>query len=293
VYLLREEHGPAEKYAKLVLADPPPVKGVRAGALEEAHSRLGMTALHRGDLDAAEEHFGAIVASIESELGPEHPALAQPLSMYGSVLLQRGNGEGAVAKTERARDVALATVGWEHPMLGYILNALALAESSRGNYEAAEKIAREVREHAALSQDPDAREVVDAEIAHADLLVELKRYDEARPLLRKATRHYGDEIDAALEHAAGRLALADGDLPEAQRRLMRALEPLDPAAPLPTDRGARGRVVWELARVRLAAGDRDDAEALARHAAALMASGNPWQQARVDEVEAWRASIRT
>jgi tetratricopeptide (TPR) repeat protein len=291
VYMLRDEHDKAEVYAQRVLDDPPPVRGVRAGAIEEAHSRLGLISFFRGDFDAAQTHFTALIESIEGELGPEHPALAQPLALQAGVLLQRGDGDGAVAMIERARDLAMATVGWEHPMLGHILGNLVIAETSRGNLEIAEKIAVQVREHAALGGDANSREVIDAELSHAEILVDLQRYEEARPLLSRARMHYGEEISATLEHAEGRLALADGDPVLAEQRLRRALDKLDPAAPMPTDQGARGQVVWQLARARLAQGDGKSAAQLGVEARTLLRGGNPWQQARVSELDAWLATV--
>ena len=291
VYMLRDEYGTAEVYARRVLADPPPVKGVRAGAIEEAHSRLGLISFFRGELDEAEHHFDVLIGSIESELGPKHPALAQPMALLGGVYLQRGEGDRAFELVSRARDIALETVGFEHPMLGHILGNLQKVEVARGNLEAAEKLARESREHAELGGDPNKDEIVVAEVSHAGLLVELQRYDEARPLLARARAHYGDEVDWSLEEVEGRLALVDGDPDKAQRHFQRALGELDPAAPLPRDRGVVGGVVWELARAYRQQGDMPQALALGRYARTLIAGGNPWQQAQLPELDGWLGEL--
>ncbi len=287
VYMLRDEYGTAEVYARRVLADPPPVKGVKAGAIEEAHSRLGLISFFRGELDEAEHHFDELIGSIESELGPKHPALAQPMALLGGVYLQRGEGERAYELIARARDIALETVGFEHPMLGHILGNLQKVEVARGNLSAAEKLARESREHAELGGDPNKDEIVAAEVSHAGLLVDLQRDDEARPLVERALAHYGDAIDWSLEEVAGRLALVDGDPSKAQRHFQRALGELDPAAPLPRDRGVVGGVVWQLARTYRQQGDLTQARALGQYARTLIAGGNPWQQAELPELDAW------
>jgi tetratricopeptide (TPR) repeat protein len=291
VYMIRGAHGSAERYARLVLDDPPPVPSVRAGAIEEAHQRLSLLSFFRGDLDAAAEHVLATIRSAEAELGPGHPTIAFPVAFYGEILFQRGRGDEGIAHMERAREIALGTVGWEHPMLGHILNNLALAESARGNLERALAIAREAREHGGLDHDPSSRESVDSDVLVADILVDLERWDEARPLLRNALAHYGKEVSASLESAAGRLALADGDPGRAVAHLSRALEALDPQSGLPTDRGARGHVVWELAKAEAARGRHEDARDLAAHARALLSSGNPWQQETATELDAWRAQM--
>jgi tetratricopeptide (TPR) repeat protein len=227
-------------------ADAP---GVRA--------RMGRAAILAGDLASADE----ALRGLEPDGGP-HDAMI--LLATGMLAYFTGDLDGAEAAVEQARDLALAP-GAPDRLLDVITLQGMLAHS-RGQWF--DRLRRELR---ATSQSTQlATAVFDSHLCVAEyLLYGPTPYEEvvalARDFRRDAERAGARRAVAFAVTVAGEAALLAGDLDTARRELTEAVE---------LHRSSDGETgvahtLQRLAEVELAAGDRVEADRLARRALPL------------------------
>ncbi|MBK7827224.1 tetratricopeptide repeat protein [Nannocystis sp.] len=139
--------------------------------LGDVHLRRRHEALAQIEYEAAIEQ-GAI------SLGPEHPALARPISYRGWTQLKQGRLAAAEMDFRRSVSIVEAAFGPEDARLASHLNGLATVDLYEGDYAAAGKIYERIRRLVARSKGPDHLDYIRASTNLAE--VELRSGDLAR-----------------------------------------------------------------------------------------------------------------
>jgi tetratricopeptide (TPR) repeat protein len=117
--------------------------GPLARVLEDDHQQgkyfhsLASVTLAEGKLDEARALFERAIDVLERELGPEHLAVAEPLSGLAISVGQQGEHAKARAYLKRALAIQEAVLGPGHPNLANLLNNLGTMAGRQGDLGAA------------------------------------------------------------------------------------------------------------------------------------------------------------
>ncbi|WP_434388243.1 tetratricopeptide repeat protein [Melittangium boletus] len=152
------------------------------------HTSLGVSLRDLGRLAEARAHFELSLSLQEKALGPEHPDLADPLDELGTLLREMGQPAEARAHHRRALALEEKAFGPEHPLVATTLQGLGDAERDLGHGDKALSAyarALAVRRKALGPEHPLVAQSLEAQ---GRLLVALRRWKEAVPLLDQALR---------------------------------------------------------------------------------------------------------
>lgn len=159
-------HAQAVKLAQEAL-DMLQSRGASAELVVEAMAELAIAQQMSGDLEAAETTGERLVATLEAELGPEHPDLARALYNLAEVALSNGEHDRAEAHFRRSLAIAEASLGPEAPPLAYPMSGLAEVAMLTGRREVANDLLDRAEELAAQHDDPALRDRVERTRASA------------------------------------------------------------------------------------------------------------------------------
>ena len=107
---------------------------LRRATLE--HNRAGLDFVRGRKADALAGYRRALEGQ-RSQLGPEHPDVAQTLNHIGNVLLEGGEFEAALDYATRSHAIRVRALGPRHPKVAASLDNIALAHLGLGQLEAA------------------------------------------------------------------------------------------------------------------------------------------------------------
>jgi serine/threonine-protein kinase len=141
----------------------------------------GRGQLHRrsGDPAAAVADFEESIATIERELGPEHPSLATPLVNLSNAYVDMAEDQRAIEQLQRAIAVLAGTWGPEHPNVGRIHTNLGGAWYSQRRYDEALRESELGLAIVEKALGPDHLACANAHNNVGLALLGLKRFDEA------------------------------------------------------------------------------------------------------------------
>ena len=156
--------------------------------------------------------------------GEGHQQLAISESALGALYVAAGRNDEAVRLYEQALSTLTNTVGRSNPKdpaIAQVLMNLAMVETKSGKYSAAQSRVKSIEE---TNPDLSPVELAGYASTNAYLLSELKRYDQALPLYKRALDIYSREFGA--EHSVAAQAL--NNVAATYRRLNRCrdAEPL-------------------------------------------------------------------
>lgn len=160
-----------------------------------------------GELKAATVSLREAISRLEPALGADHPETLGARRLYGDLLDELGDLEGAHQALTEVADLAAARYGAQSISAIEILNSLAALDQRRARYGAAAEGFRRVVDGLTghYGADHNDTAVARSNLAHA--LFELGRLDEARNELRASlevnrARMGADSLDAMLTLAA-------------------------------------------------------------------------------------------
>jgi len=102
-----------------------------------------MVLVARGELDGALALFRSIVATLERELGPDHPQVAGSLGLQADLLQRLGRLDEADELARRALDIRRERFEDDHPTIAASLQTLGLLARARGDRAGAERHLRD------------------------------------------------------------------------------------------------------------------------------------------------------
>ncbi len=127
----------------------------------------------------AEPYYAAAVTRLEDALGPDHPELVEPLSMYALIVRALGRHEDATALQLRALTLAERAYGPDHPQVAQPLRLIGLdALLQASGAEALSAFDRIIAIYLPAF-GPDDPSTLEAQALRATALAMLERYDEA------------------------------------------------------------------------------------------------------------------
>ena len=257
----------AIEIAEKAVADARAMFGERSHEVASALSVLGSIQRHVGRLRDA---VASLRATVAIDLDVYHQPVPAHLHNLGTAQFDLGDYVAAEATLRDALAAQVAELGTEHPAIGNYQKMLALALHALGREAEAEPLLRAALAHTERGYDAQSPEVADKRLALADVLLARREVSPARQL-------YQGVLEAASMPGAGRLRLralalvglarddaAVNDTAHAAQLAREALDAAQPASALEPQE----RIGLELdaGELLLAAGRRDDASYLFRHA---------------------------
>jgi tetratricopeptide (TPR) repeat protein len=179
------------------------------GAIQVTNG-LGIVADMQGRYAEATDCYERVLAWRESQLGPDHPDVAQALNNLGLMAADQEKYDVAIPDLERALAITERAFGPDNSAVGDALSSLADAYVGAGRYE--EALARATRSLAIAekTQGPDTPAAAFALAPMCDALEYLGRDAEALPLAARelAIREKGEAIGLELDDAKVGLGIA-------------------------------------------------------------------------------------
>ncbi|MFO0635560.1 MAG: serine/threonine-protein kinase [Nannocystaceae bacterium] len=204
-------------------------------------SSLAQASYLGGDFGGAKAPCERALGLLEAALGRDHPRVAAALNNLALVLRSNGDNLGARAAQERAHAIWERALEPDHPDLAMSRANLALVYAADGELERADQVYAEVSASLERTLGPQHPEFAQSLVHRAQNLVQLKRPQEALPLLERAKTifdaHPGNQADELIGAMALARALVatDGDrararaLAERVRDERRTTDANDPA----------------------------------------------------------------
>lgn len=96
-------------------------------------SNLADLLINTDRLEEAAQMLDAILATEQSELGPDHPSLASTLNTQGTLAATRGRNEEALELYRRALAIRRVALPAGHPALGVVLSNMGVAYQELGD----------------------------------------------------------------------------------------------------------------------------------------------------------------
>jgi serine/threonine-protein kinase len=147
---------------------------------------LGSTLESQGRWGEAESLLREVLASQEVQLGPEHPEVAATLSRIGRDMSREGRSEDALPLLERALDVLRRTRGENHVSVARAGEYLGEAHTNLGHHETGERLHRDALAAMTAALGPDHPETLDQRLRMGDVLLRVRKPDEALVEFRAA-----------------------------------------------------------------------------------------------------------
>jgi tetratricopeptide (TPR) repeat protein len=176
---------------------------------------MGVRAHFAGDAQTAEVHWRRAYAIMEAALGPDHPELFYSLGNLSEAMREQGKFDEALVMLQRvaALQRSLPPIHREHATT---LHNIAGVQLRRGELEAARAGFDEALRIREAVFGPDDPAVANTLTELSDVLLELGRAAEARPLLERAQIIRDATPSSALQVAytqvmLGRARIATGD----------------------------------------------------------------------------------
>lgn len=176
---------------------------------------MGVRAHYAGDAQTAEVHWRRAYAIMEAALGPDHPELFYSLGNLSEAMREQGKFDEALVTLQRVATLqrSLPPIHREHATT---LHNIAGVQLRRGELEAARAGFDEALRVREAVFGPDDPAVANTLTELSDVLLELGRAAEARPLIERAQVIRDAAASSKLEAAytelmLGRARLATGD----------------------------------------------------------------------------------
>jgi tetratricopeptide (TPR) repeat protein len=247
------------------------VLGADHPATAESINMLGVLLHERGDFARAEVLYKRALSIREKALGPKHCDTATTLNNYAMLLYERGCLDEARELCDRALTIRLEVLGSENAATATSLHNLGTIFQEQRDLEGARSYfdrALEIRQRTLGAEDPFTARTLSA---LGILLSQIGNTDAARPLCERAKIIWEKFFEGC--HPATAAALEGlAHVFEAERNLVEALNLLARAVAiqktLRPDHPRTYVAVSKLARLRLTAGDPNEALALSEAALA-------------------------
>src|SRR5262249_29359455 len=146
-------------------------------------NNIGAVAMERGRLEEAEDALQRALAARERLFGPEHAFVAQTLDNLAMVERKRGQFDRALEIAERALAIRTKALGPRDPSVAQALWTVGSIFEIKGDLVTALDYYRRAWEVRRQAQGPDHPATLGSRIAVAWGLAQLRRCDEARPIL--------------------------------------------------------------------------------------------------------------
>ena len=161
-----------------------------------------------GDFDDAAARLSLALALKRSVLPPTHPDIARTLSDIGYLRAQMGDGNGALAAAQEGLEILVRAYGDRSPDLWNALNNRGVAFSVLHRYKEAESDLRSSIALVTSLVGPNQWSVSDPLTDLGEILLNERRYREAKPLLVSAVRIREQADPMSPDLAEARFALA-------------------------------------------------------------------------------------
>ncbi len=177
---------PAETAFEKAIADARAVYGNEDTRVALMLNDYGAALIEKGRSKEAETVLRDALAIRRKRLGNDHPAIAETEQVLGAALRAQGRLDETQTVLEDALRIQRATFGQRNPLIANTLNSLGMLAFSRREptvCEARFREAMEIYTEFGLAGTPPAATAANN---LATALVQLGRYDEAEPLMRRA-----------------------------------------------------------------------------------------------------------
>ncbi len=262
-------------------------------------SNLASTLRDRGGAEnmiEAEQLMRTALTTRQQLLGA-HPHTAVSLNRLGLLLLYGGRDlDEATALLRQALDMRRNLLPPDHPLIAVSVHNLGLALDAQGRYAPAETLLRQAVALWRAQLGPRHPNVAYGLRSLAGTLCTLERYDEAEQLAREALairwriEPPDPVIVADAEYMLGRVLLARGDRPEAERMLRGSLRTHEEYLP---DNPRTATVAGTLGRCLVEQGSLEEAKRLLLPAYAVLDRAHGPDHRATREVRAAVAALYT
>lgn len=193
-----------------------------------AMSNLGYMHMYKGQYAEAEKYLNGALANFEVSLDPMHPNVAQVLSNLSGIHLQQEDYKAALPYAKRALEIQEKVLPPDHPNLAVALHGVGLIYYSEKDWDNA--IATMTRSYEIMRKSfgEDNANTIQPKFVLASIYRDLKRYDEARPMLKdvveRAKKLDNADILARAQFSLGAVMMEDGNFSEAETQARAAIE---------------------------------------------------------------------
>ncbi len=182
LYFEGDREGAAEQFRRAVAIWRRTLGGTHPRVLTGLNN-LGSALREAGDLEAAEGPLREVLELRRKTLGPDHPDVAQSLNNLAELLLRRREYDEAESDFRSALAIWREALGADHPTTAYALDGLGRLLAARGRCADAEAPLREGLDIRVAKLEKGSTLIAGTRLALGRCLTELRRYDEAEPLL--------------------------------------------------------------------------------------------------------------
>ncbi|MBK7902163.1 MAG: toll/interleukin-1 receptor domain-containing protein [Proteobacteria bacterium] len=140
----------------------------------------------QGKYDEAASMYRQAMAMQRKLLGDDHPDIAAALNNLAFVLHEKGDAEGARRMMQQSLDMYRRTVGPEHPSIARGMGNQAMWQMEAGDYATAEPLLREALQMRRKLLGNEHTDVAGTLTLLASLLVDTRRFEEARSAAAEA-----------------------------------------------------------------------------------------------------------
>jgi tetratricopeptide (TPR) repeat protein len=146
----------------------------------------GVALTEKGRSKDAEAALRETLDIRRKRLGNDHPAVAESLQVLGAALRAQGRLDECQAALEEALKIQRAAFGEHHVLIANTLNSLGMLDFTRRRPVDAERYFREALAIYAERGERDSAPATATANNQATALIQLGRYDEAEPLVRRS-----------------------------------------------------------------------------------------------------------
>ncbi|MEO6688453.1 MAG: tetratricopeptide repeat protein [Dokdonella sp.] len=193
----------------------------------------GVALTEKGRSKDAESALREALEIRRKRLGNDHPAVAESLQVLGAALRAQGRLDECQAALQEALKIQRGAFGEHHVLIANTLNSLGMLDFTRRRPVDAERYFREALAIYAERGERDSAPATATANNQATALIQLGRYDDAEPLVRRSLEVHlklvgeqhpfvmsdlntfaqlemrRDRFDSAIEHARRAVRIAD------------------------------------------------------------------------------------
>jgi tetratricopeptide (TPR) repeat protein len=241
----------------------PPTKENQA-VLANTLDSLGGISFDRGDYASAIASMREALTLREAALGPDSPLTGLSLNNFGAVLYMAGQYQQSAQEWQQALPIYTKVYGAEHPEVATLLNNIGRSDLMAGDIAHAEPLMRQALAMTEKFEGNQHEDLIPTLYSLGMIDLDSGRLQQSQEELQRAesisqSSHQTDLLDQVVLNEA-RLAIAQGDLPQAAALLGRSKALLQKTYPQsPSD--AWRYAVWDVINAQLIAAKGDTASA--------------------------------